>query len=262
MHPFLDQNVGKVPYIGHARETILNDMGITTVEDLLSYFPRRYLDRTTVKSIGNLVTGEECTVVGEVVNSVLQQHRRRKILHVTLRDATGYMTLNWFQGYQWIQKILKPGETISVSGKVDFFRGHTMTHPDFDFVDRDQLNTGMLVPVYPLTQELRKRGLNSRVFRRIFYRLFKQCPPQLPDPLPDNVLNNIRILPYRDALYQMHFPDDEASLKEGGSASSSRNYSCSNCSSPSRKNHPGAEESLCMFTCRRIDSQTLSFPAF
>ncbi|BFN38098.1 ATP-dependent DNA helicase RecG [Fidelibacter multiformis] len=215
MHPFLDQNVGKVPYIGRARETILNDMGIATVEDLLTYFPRRYLDRTTIKSIGNLVTGEECTVVGEVVNSVLQQHRRRKILHVTLRDATGYMTLNWFQGHQWIQKVLKPGETISVSGKVDFFRGHTMTHPDFDFVDRDQLNTGMLVPVYPLTQELRKRGLNSRVFRRIFNRLFNQCPPQLPDPLPDDVLHQIRILPYRDALYQMHFPDDEASLKKG-----------------------------------------------
>jgi ATP-dependent DNA helicase RecG len=215
VHPFLDQNVGNIPYIGHTREALLKDMGIQTVEDLLIYFPRRYLDRTNIKSIGNLVTGEECTVVGDVVNTVLQQYRRRKILHVTLRDSTGYMTLNWFQGHQWIQKMLKPGETISVSGKVDFFRGHTMTHPDFDFVDRDQLNTGMLVPVYPLTQELRKRGLNSRVFRKIFKRLFDTCPHDLPDPLPESVRNTIRLLPYRNALCQMHFPDDEASLKKG-----------------------------------------------
>lgn len=215
MHSFLDQNVGNIPFIGYAREEILKDMGIETAEELLYYFPRRYLDRSNIKSIGNLVTGEECTVVGEVVNSVLQQYRHRKILHVTLRDPTGYMTLNWFQGHSWIRKMLKPGETISVSGKVDFFRGHTMTHPDFDFIDREQLNTGMIVPVYPLTQDLRKRGLNSRVFRKIFKSLFDRCPPELPDPLPDTVRNTIRLLPYREALFQMHFPVDEASLKRG-----------------------------------------------
>ena len=213
MHPFLDNPVGKLPFIGTARESLLNEMGIFTAGDLLQYFPRRYLDRTNIKAIGNLVTGEECTVVGEVVNSHIQQIRYRRILHVTIRDDTGYMTLNWFQGHSWIQKMLKPGETISVSGRVEFFRGHTMTHPDFDFLDKDQINTGMLVPVYPLTYELRSRGLSSRVFRKIFNRLFNECPEDLPDPLPENMLGNNGLLPYRDALYQIHFPKDETALK-------------------------------------------------
>lgn len=214
MHPFLDIPVGKLPFIGKARESLLNEMRIFTAEDLFQYFPRRYLDRTNIKSIGRLVTGEECTVVGEVVNTHIQQIRNRRILHVTLRDDTGYMTLNWFQGHSWIQKMLKPGETVSVSGRVEFFRGHTMTHPDFDFLDKDQLNTGMLVPVYPLTFELRSRGLSSRVFRKIFNRLFNECPEDLPDPLPENIVGNNRLLPYREALYQIHFPKDETALKK------------------------------------------------
>ncbi|HDT12470.1 MAG TPA: DNA helicase RecG, partial [Candidatus Marinimicrobia bacterium] len=213
MHPFLDNPVGKLPFIGTARESLLNEMGIFTAGDLLQYFPRRYLDRTNIKAIGNLVTGEECTVVGEVVNTHIQQIRNRRILHVTIRDDTGYMTLSWFQGHSWIQKMLKPGETVSVSGRVEFFRGHTMTHPDFDFLDKDQINTGMLVPVYPLTYELRSRGLSSRVFRKIFNRLFNECPEDLPDPLPENMLGNNGLLPYRDALYQIHFPKDETALK-------------------------------------------------
>ena len=213
MHPFLNISVGKLPFIGTSREALLNEMGILTAEDLLYYFPRRYLDRTNIKAISHLVTGEDVTVVGEVINSHIQQIRNRRILHVTLRDDTGYLTLNWFQGHQWIQKMLKPGETVSVSGRVEFFRGHTMTHPDFDFLDKDQINTGMLVPVYPLTFELRSRGLSSRVFRKIFNRLFNECPETLPDPLPDNVLGNNRLLSYRDALYQIHFPKDETSLK-------------------------------------------------
>lgn len=213
MHPFLDIPVGKLPFIGTARESLLNEMGIFTAGDLLQYFPRRYLDRTNIKAIGSLVTGEECTVVGEVVNSHIQQIRSRRILHITLRDDTGYMTLNWFQGHQWIQKMLKPGETVSVSGRVEFFRGNIMTHPDFDFLDKDQINTGMLVPVYPLTFELRSRGLSSRVFRKIFNRLFNDCPDDLPDPLPESTLVNNGLLPYRDALYQIHFPKDETSLK-------------------------------------------------
>ncbi|MDD5581741.1 MAG: ATP-dependent DNA helicase RecG [Candidatus Marinimicrobia bacterium] len=214
MHPFLDQPIKNIPYIGRGREEVLKNHGITTIEDLLHYFPRRYLDRSTVKAIGNLVVGEECTVVGEVVSCVLQHLRQREILKVMLRDTTGYMTLTWFQGYQWIQKVLKPGEIISVSGKVEFFKGYTMTHPDFDFIDREQLNTGMLVPVYPLTQDLRHKGFNSRLFRKIFYHLFNQCPPYLPDPLPEDVQKSFRILPFREALYQIHFPHNEASLKK------------------------------------------------
>jgi ATP-dependent DNA helicase RecG len=201
-------NVIDLPLIGEKRREALATVGVRTLEDLLYYVPRAYLDRSSVKPIGQLIVGEECTVVGIVQRIRLIPTKKRKILKVEIMDNSGILTLNWFHGSEWIQKTFQPGDTVSVFGKVEFYRGNTMTHPDFDIIDpnKDALNTGGVIPVYPLTQDLRKSGFTSRSFRKLFAQILDTLHPDFPDPIPDTLLTDENIMPFTEAMRQMHFP--------------------------------------------------------
>ena len=213
---FSDLNipVTELPLIGEKRRAALATVGVYTLEDLLYYVPRAYLDRSSVKPIGNLIVGEECTVVGVVQRVRLIPTKKRKILKVEIMDNSGILTLNWFHGSEWIQKTFQQGDTVSVFGKVEFYRGNTMTHPDFDIIDpnKDALNTGGVIPVYPLTQELRKSGLTSRSFRKLFAQVLDKLHPNLPDPIPKILLHTNTLMPFIEAIREMHFPQSEAKL--------------------------------------------------
>lgn len=213
----LNTPVLNLPLVGEKRQRALASVGVKTLEDLLYYVPRTYLDRTSVKLVGQAIVGEECTVVGEVRRiQVIPTRSRKKILKIEIADSSGFMTLNWFHGIEWVSKAFKVGDLVSVFGKVEFFRGNTMTHPDFDFIDgkRDVFNTGAVIPVYPLTQELRKSGLSSRAFRKLFTRLLDELSPEIHDPIPRKVLEENKLMPFLIAIRELHFPSDNDSLKK------------------------------------------------
>ncbi|MCF7832276.1 MAG: ATP-dependent DNA helicase RecG [Candidatus Marinimicrobia bacterium] len=204
----LNINVSNLPLIGEKRREALATVGVYTLEDLLYYVPRAYLDRSSVKPIGQLIVGEECTVVGEVQRVRLIPAKKRKILKIEIMDSSGILTLNWFHGSEWIQNTFKPGDTVSVFGKVEFYRGNTMTHPDFDIIDpdKDALNTGGVIPVYPLTQDLRKSGFTSRSFRKLFALILDKLHPDISDPIPEKIRNENNLMSFIEAIKQLHFP--------------------------------------------------------
>lgn len=208
MYKNMNIDVIDLPLIGVKRQEALATVGVHTLEDLLYYVPRAYLDRRSVKPIGQLIVGEECTVVGEVQRVKLIPTKKRKILKIEIADTSGLLTLNWFHGSEWIQKTFKPGDTVSVFGKVEFYRGNTMTHPDFDIIDpnKDALNTGGVIPVYPLTQDLRRSGFTSRSFRKLFALILDKLHSNFPDPIPDGIRNESNLMPFIDAIRQLHFP--------------------------------------------------------
>ena len=212
----LKTDVIDLPLIGEKRREALASVGVHTLEDLLYYVPRAYLDRRSVKPIGQLIVGEECTVVGEVQRVKLIPAKKRKILKIEIADTSGILTLNWFHGSEWIQNTFKPGDTVSVFGKVEFYRGNAMTHPDFDIIDpnKDALNTGGVIPVYPLTQDLRKSGFTSRSFRKLFALILDKLHPELPDPIPEKILNENALMPFIDAIRQLHFPASSGMLNK------------------------------------------------
>lgn len=208
--PYKDLNIPVIdlPLIGERRRHALATVGVRTLEDLLYYVPRAYLDRSSVKPIGQLVVGEECTVIGVVQRIRMIPAKKRKILKVEIMDNSGILTLNWFHGSDWIQKTFQQGDMVSVFGKVEFYRGNTMTHPDFDIVDpdKDALNTGGVIPVYPLTQELRKSGFTSRSLRKLFALILDKLDRDIPEPIPEHILNTADLMPFTEAIRQMHFP--------------------------------------------------------
>ena len=131
----ISQPVEYLPLVGSKRAQLLRQLGLYSVEDLLTYFPRTYLDRSKILPIAKLVPGDSTTVIGTVMKSGVQQLKNRTIFKVLIKDDTGFLSLNWFHGGKWLQSQFKTGDLISVSGKVDFFQGPTMSHPDFDFLD-------------------------------------------------------------------------------------------------------------------------------
>jgi ATP-dependent DNA helicase RecG len=215
MYKDLDIPVIELPLIGPKRREALASAGVHTLEDLLYYVPRDYLDRSSVKPIGRLVVGEECTVIGEVRRIRVVPARKRKILKIEISDESGLLTLNWFRGSEWVQKVFKPGDIVSVYGKVEFYRGNVMIHPDFDFLDsgNSTLNTGGVIPVYPLTAELRAAGLSSRAFRKLFGVILTDLDPQVPDCIPDSVRLAHSLMEFQEAVRQIHFPESAKKLQ-------------------------------------------------
>jgi len=177
--------------IGEKRAKCLNEIGVETILDLLYYFPRRYLDRSHITKIKELQENEVATVVGKVHACGIKPGRRKRFI-LMLSDGTGILNCVWFQGVEFWNKIFERGETIAFSGKVGYYGGYQMLHPEFDKLtesgERDFLHTGRIIPLYPSTDALTKVGLDSRGFRRVLKIAVKDFTKHFQETLPKEIV--------------------------------------------------------------------------
>ncbi|MCU1339247.1 MAG: recG [Bryobacterales bacterium] len=203
--------------VGPARAAMLEAKGLKIVEDLLSYAPFRYEDRSNVKQIGALAPGEMATVLAEVRTTRLSGFRRRGLgmFEATFTDPSGgVLAGKWFHG-GYLNDILAPGQRIALFGKVEYdsySRGLAMMHPEFEILssddDRDSsLHTGRVVPVYEAAGKV-----NTRVFRSLIHRVLESLPPQ-NDPLPPHVLKQMKLPDRWTAIRGLHFPPPDSDLR-------------------------------------------------
>jgi ATP-dependent DNA helicase RecG len=204
--------------VGEKRADVFADShGVRTVRDLLHFYPRRYLDRSTVTPVRHLREGmAEVTCVGTVRAADLVPGKRSKRFELLLEgDRGGTLKCVWFQGVWWIRKLFRPGDRLAVHGKVQQYgRTFSMTHPDFDPLDADTaaMETGRIVPLYPGGQAMEKVGLTSRSIRRIIYDLFREHGLTLRETLPPRVVDAYGLMEGRVALRAIHFPKNQAEL--------------------------------------------------
>ncbi|MDA0684273.1 MAG: ATP-dependent DNA helicase RecG [Bacteroidetes bacterium] len=215
---FLQQPVQFLKGVGPRRADVLKEEGIITVADLLSLFPRRYLDRTSVQAIRDLKAGSDpVTVMGTVVVASLIPGRRGKRFEIVVEDEPGRrMKCVWFQGVAWISRVIEKGHRLALHGKPSRYGGSlSFSHPDFDRIDEEgpSMETGRIIALYPGTANLQKAGLTSRSFRRIIYELLKEHGEELRENLPDDVLEADGLLDGRVARRAVHFPRNQEELK-------------------------------------------------
>ncbi len=214
--PFFDTPVRDLKGFGPRRADVLEKAGVVTARDLLHFYPRRYLDRSTVTPIAQLVPDVPVTVVGTVrtQNVVVAGRKRFELL---LDDGSG-ATLKavWFQGVPWMQRAFKVGERVAFHGKPQQFgRTFSLTHPDFDRLDEDSaaLDTGRIIPLYPGGAAFEGSGLTSRALRRLLYGLIKDHGVELEeDALPAEVRTRFDLMEGRAALRAVHFPKSAEEL--------------------------------------------------
>ncbi len=212
----LDADIETFPGVGPRRAEPLRAAGVQTVGDLFRYYPRRYLDRSTVTPIRQLQAGVPATVVGTVGAVSFVPGRGRGRLEVRVTDESGgTLKCVWFRGAQWIGKSFRAGDRVAFHGKPEVFRDQpSLAHPDFDKLDdaAAALDTGRIIPLYPGGAALEKVGMTSRGFRRLVYRAFQEVGLALPEVLPESVRARHELLAGNVALRAIHFPKDSAEL--------------------------------------------------
>lgn len=211
----LSTSLQYVKGIGPARADVLAHYNLHTVEDLLYYFPRRHLDRSTVTPLRSLTKDAEVTVIGSVIAADERRTRRGKLFQAILSDNTGNVTLTWFRGIHYIKQSVKKGDRLAVHGKVDVFNGFQIVHPEYDKLDTDTdpLSTGGIITLYPLAKDLKKVGLDHRRLRRII-REIQTGLERIPDFLPQEILQEFHLISLNQALQWIHFAEESNALKQ------------------------------------------------
>lgn len=181
---------------------------IRSVQDLLQHYPRRHLDFSETKTLGELRIGDEVTVIAEVRKAVAPPPNRPKLpTKIVVYDGTSTLTLVFFN-QPWRAKQLRVGTKLAAKGKVSSFRGvRQMNAPLVDMIT-DPDEAVRIVPLYPATAEIHTAWL-----RRIIKTAIDSHTP-LADPLPPAVLNRHRLFERTKALATYHFPDQMADMWE------------------------------------------------
>ncbi len=206
----LDQPVTALHGVSATYAKRLERLGVSSIRDLLYLLPRRYDDYSSLKPIGQLQYGEEVTLVATIWDTKTRQARNGlQITTCILADPTGTIEVTWFN-QPYLASRLRPGREIVISGKVEEYLGRlTFQSPTWEPLEREQLHTARLVPVYPLTE-----GIGERWLRRLIKDALDGFVNQLPDPLPSAVRSQENLPDLITALRSMHFPRDRASLEQ------------------------------------------------
>ena len=214
----LDTDIELLKGVGPRRAEPLRKAGVKTFRDLLRYYPRRYLDRSTVTPIRQLQEGiGSVTVVGTVrAKGTVPGARGKSRFELRVQDESGgTLKCVWFRGANWIGKAFSVGDRVAFHGKAEKYGStFSMAHPDFDRLDETSANldTGRIIALYPGGAALEKVGLNSRAFRRLLYHLIKEHGLAIPEVLPAWVRAQYDLIPGNVALRAVHFPKDAAEL--------------------------------------------------
>ncbi len=204
----LEASVEMLAGIGKKRGELLGRLGVKTVRDLLYFYPRRYEDYSTLKTINRLVYGERVSVLATVWDAGLRKTQGGKSLfRAVLSDNTGTMEVTWFN-QSHLESRIRAGMQILVSGKVDEYLGRlTMNSPEWEPVGRKDLTNVRIQPVYPLTE-----GLQQRWMRMTLERTLSAWARRVPDALPDALRKEHNLLPLDRALWGIHLPDNQEHL--------------------------------------------------
>ena len=205
----LGTNVRYITGIGEARAAALEKLGITTLGDLIAYFPRGYEDRTQVRPIRELTAGESVCVRG-MVAADLTAYRisgGRTIAKTRVVDDSGSLDLVFFN-MEHRRDALHQGDVCVFFGKVeDNLRRKQMINPLFEPEGRQQV-TGRIMPIYPLTAGV-TQGLMARAARQGL----DACRELLPDVLPDEVRQAHKLCYVNYAYENIHFPASPEALE-------------------------------------------------
>ena len=206
----LDQrDVKYLPGVGPARAALLKgELQISTLQDLLYYFPYKYIDRSRIFQIKEVDgTMPYIQLKGKILSfeQIGEGRRQRLVAHFT--DGTGVADLVWFSGIKYTLDRYRPGIEYVVFGKPTVFGGRVnVAHPEIDLEANINLSEMGMQPYYNTTEKMKKAGLNSTAIRKLVNNLMGLIVEPLPETLPDWLREKEHLMPLTDALKVLHNP--------------------------------------------------------
>ncbi|MDK2821076.1 MAG: ATP-dependent helicase RecG [Clostridia bacterium] len=206
----INKRVSELKHIGSKKAALLNNLGITTIGDLLWHIPRRYEDRSKLKEITNAVNGEEITTIVTIISWEQKEIRPNLCLlkaFIQGKNGSGYAI--WFN-QSYLKRQLPAGTKVILTGKVnfkDFIPQIQVTDYEILGEKDNNLHKGRIVPFYQLTN-----GLTQRWFRAIIAQALELVGKDLPEILPQSFCKKYRLLSKTEALNYIHFPPNITQL--------------------------------------------------
>jgi ATP-dependent DNA helicase RecG len=202
--------------VGPERARLLKEeLQLRTYQDLLHFFPNRYIDRSRFYPINELPQNNaEIQIKGRITAISFVKQKRRKRMVATFKDHTGQMELVWFRGHQWIRDQLKINEDYVIFGRLNWFKGKaSMPHPELELEQNFQKNLKIsFYPIYPSTEKLINKGISQKVIQKMVVQLLQSQSQAFSETLPTALLNQYKLISKNEALRQIHFPNDQHKL--------------------------------------------------
>ena len=194
-------------------EMLRKELQIHTFKDLLECYPYKHIDKTQISLISDINPQTEFIQIrGKLISKEMMGEKRSKRLVCELRDQSGSIELVWFQGINWVEKMLSIGMVFLVYGRVSFFQGTPqMSHPEIEvWTPEKEGGKSFLEPVYPSTEKLKARGLGGRQIGKLTQTLLSMLQEKdLPENLPQDVMQSLQLMPRFQAIESIHFPTSQ-----------------------------------------------------
>jgi ATP-dependent DNA helicase RecG len=203
--------------VGQKKAEILKkEANIVSFEDLLYYFPYKYIDRSRFYKVSEI--NEEMPyiqIIGQIISfdEVGESKSRRLIAKFT--DETGTIDLVWFQGIKYVKDKYKTGTKYIIFGKpTKFAHAYNIVHPDIDPIENAQQVANGLVPFYNTTEQMKKSYLNSRAIQNLQFSLLTLLNWHIPETLPEYLLDRLKMMSISEAMKNIHFPESAEKLRQ------------------------------------------------
>jgi ATP-dependent DNA helicase RecG len=202
--------------VGPERARLLKEeLQLRTYQDLLHFFPNRYIDRSRFYPINELPhSNAEIQIKGRITSVSYVQQKRGKRMIATFEDQTGSMELVWFRGHKWIRDQLKINTDYVVFGRLNWFKGNaSMPHPELELETNFNKNLKIsFYPIYPSTEKLISKGISQKIIQKMMVQLFQNQTAPFSETLPSSILNQYKLIDKDKAIRQIHFPDNPHNL--------------------------------------------------
>lgn len=219
MNSILDKEITYVSGVGPRKAASLKaELGIRTYMDMLTHIPHRYIDKSKIFSINEILEKDDLVFVqiqAKVLgfNTVGSGFKQR--LSVEVADTTGFATMFWFSRANWAMKSLEVGKIYRFFGKPSFYNSQLqIVHPEFEIagVSVDEA-TKSVEGVYGSTEKLNSEGLGSKAQWKIVRAIWSEAKDSIKENLPPYLIEHMRLMGRKDAFFQVHFPQSAHLLK-------------------------------------------------
>ena len=204
--------------VGPLRAKVLGeDLGIFTLRDMLYNFPYKYIDRSVIHHICDLVEGMPYVLLkGQIVAKNIEGNGRRERLVATFSDGTGYVDLVWFNYIKSFDKKIQYNRTYILLGKPNNFKGrYSIAHPELEDAEQAQNEPLTRQPHYHTSERMKKQGFTSRTIEDLVKKAFEMLKGKdVPESLPVYIKERYNLLPLDEALHKIHHPKQAIDLPE------------------------------------------------
>mgnify|MGYP001178895159 FL=1 len=215
---FLQTPIDYLKGVGPNRSKLFKkELKIFTFQDLLSFFPYRYVDKTKYHKIDEINnTSSEIQLIGKIVDLYEIGAPRKRRLIAKVKDETGFLELVWFKSHKWIKESLVLNKNYIIYGKPNFFNGiYNIPHPELELYKKENLKLrSSLDPIYSSTENLIKKGITNKVIRKIIRDLLVKVNSKFVETLPQYILKEFKLLEKNSAIINIHLPKSNKILTE------------------------------------------------